>query len=66
MGNGPYQGPDLHLDVTALVQSWANSPGSNYGITMDGEQRMDISKMLILATTCLTSFPTATLDVTYY
>jgi hypothetical protein len=27
---------------------------------------MVIYNMVILATTCLTSFPTATLDVTYY
>jgi hypothetical protein len=66
LGNGPYQGPDLHLDVTSLVQSWANSPSSNLGITMDGDQSLVIYNMVILSSTCLTSFPTATLDVTYY
>ncbi len=66
MGNGPYQGPDLHLDVTTLVQSWADSPASNRGITMDGEQDLVIYPMVILSSTCLTSFPSATLDVTYY
>jgi hypothetical protein len=66
MGNGPYQGPDLHLDVTSLVQSWANAPASNLGITLDGEQGLVIYNMVILSSTCLTSFPTATLDVTYY
>jgi len=66
LGNGPYQGPDLHLDVTSLVQSWANSPSSNLGITMDGEQELVIYNMVIVSNTCLTSFPTATLDVTYY
>jgi hypothetical protein len=66
LGNGPYQGPDLHLDVTSLVQSWANSPASNLGLTMDGEQDLVIYPMVILSSTCLTSFPSATLDVTYY
>src|SRR5271165_43513 len=65
-GGGPYQGPDLHLDVTSLVQSWANSPSSNLGITMDGDQQLVIYNMVILASTCLTSFPKATLDVIYY
>jgi hypothetical protein len=66
LGNGPYQGPDLHLDVTSLVQSWADSPASNLGITMDGEQQLVIYNMVIVSSTCLTRFPTATLDVTYY
>jgi hypothetical protein len=66
LGNGPYQGPELHLDVTPLVQSWANSPSSNLGITMDGEQGLVIYNMVIVSNTCLTSFPKATLDVTYY
>jgi hypothetical protein len=66
LGNGPYMGPDLHLDVTSLVQSWANSPASNLGITMDGDQALVIYPMVILASSCMTNFPTATLDVTYY
>lgn len=75
IGNGPYQGPDLHLDVTSLAQSWANSPGSNYGIEMDsGKYMLNYQASLppphyyiaILTTTCLTTFPKATLDVTYY
>jgi hypothetical protein len=59
-------GPDLHLDVTSLVQSWANSPATNLGITMDGDQSLVIYPMVILASSCMTNFPTATLDVTYY
>jgi hypothetical protein len=66
LGNGPYQGPDLHLDVTSLVQSWATSPSSNLGITMDGDTPLVIYNMVILSSTCFTSFPSATLDVTYY
>ena len=66
MGGGPYQGPDLHLDATSLVQSWANSPASNLGITMDGEQHLVIYDMVIVSNTCLTNFPTVTLDVMYY
>jgi hypothetical protein len=75
MGNGSYQGPDLHLDVTSLAQTWANSPSSNYGIEMDGGKQMlnyqaslppPHSYIAVLTSTCLTTFPRATLDVTYY
>ena len=43
-----------------------DSPASNLGITMDGEQDLVIYPKVILSSTCLTSFPSATLDVTYY
>lgn len=65
-GNGPYQGPDLRLDVTGLTQSWASSPGSNYGMTLDGDQPWVIYNMVIVSSSCTSNFPTATLDVTYY
>jgi hypothetical protein len=65
-GNGPYQGPDLHLDVTSIVQNWATSPGTNLGLTLDSTQPEVIYNMIILASTCVSHFPTATLDVTYY
>jgi hypothetical protein len=66
MGGSRYQGPELRLDVTALAQSWADSPSSNKGIALDGDQPLVIYNMVILSSTCLTNFPTATLDVTYY
>lgn len=65
-GSGPYQGPDLHLDVTPLVQGWANAPGTNLGISLDGEQHLVIYDMVILSSSCFSNFQSETLDVTYY
>lgn len=64
-GGSRYQGPELRLDVTSIVQGWADSPGSNNGFTLDSDQPEVIYNMIILGNTCLTPFPTATLDVTY-
>jgi hypothetical protein len=52
--------------VTSIVQSWADSPSSNKGFALDGDQPLDFYHIVILSGTCVTSFKTATLDVTYY
>ncbi|MBV8223046.1 MAG: hypothetical protein JO293_06760, partial [Candidatus Eremiobacteraeota bacterium] len=65
LGNGPYQGPDLHLDVTRLVQSWADGSAQNTGFALVDDQSLGLP-MVVISDTCLTNFPTAKLDVTYY
>ena len=65
-GGSRIQGPDIQLDVTPIVQSWANSPAANKGIVLDGDQPEVIYQMVILSSTCLTQFSSETLDVTYY
>jgi hypothetical protein len=66
MGGGPYQGPDLNLDVTALVQSWANGSAQNNGIAMEDDQPLASGNMVMINDSCTSNFPTIKLNVTYY
>lgn len=66
-GGSRIQGPEMRLDVTPLVQSWADSPTSNKGIGLEADNwPTDLDIMFGLSETCLTTFSSATLDVTYY
>jgi len=66
LGGSTVMGPDLSLDVTPIVQSWASSPGTNTGFALHPAQAEVIYQMIILSSTCFTEFPSASLDVTYY
>jgi hypothetical protein len=66
MGGSNLMGPNLDLDVTPIVQQWANVPASNNGFMLAPEQSEVIYQMIILSSTCLTHFQSPTLDVTYY
>jgi hypothetical protein len=67
-GGSAYQGQDLSLDVTPIVQSWAKSPNSNTGFALEGDQPTQLSSygMVLMDETCKTTFSSTTLDVTYY
>jgi len=65
-GGSNIQGPDISLDVTPMVQAWANAPSTNNGIVLNGDTIEPIYKMVLLSSTCTTTFSSATLDVTYY
>jgi hypothetical protein len=65
-GGSTIMGPDLSLDVTPVVQDWANFPTHNTGFAVLPDQAEVIYQMIILSSSCLTNFPSASLDVTYY
>lgn len=55
------------LDVTKLVQSWADSPGPNAGaFALQGDEGVDMYHIVSINTTCVTQLQSPTLDVTYY
>ncbi|HZR70550.1 MAG TPA: hypothetical protein VFB01_16020 [Burkholderiales bacterium] len=62
---GRYQGPDVALDVTKIVQQWAQFPDANFGLVLMGENE-DLSAFLYRA--CQTTYdPTRiSLEVEFY
>jgi hypothetical protein len=63
---GPYQGPQVIVDVTPIVQGWADSPAANKGFALADDTTYSSSAMVTLSTSCLTFFSRPTLVVTYY
>jgi len=65
LGGSPIVGQDLSLDVTSVVQAWANSPNPVTAFALDDGVPLAIYNMVALSDSCLTSFTQAVLDVTY-
>lgn len=63
---GPYEGSDITLDITPIVQAWAASPAANLGLALADDTTYSSSAMVTVSTSCLTTFSSAALDVAYY
>ncbi len=65
IAGGPYQGSPLKLDITSIVQAWADSATANNGLALDGDVPLVIYNMVILDSSCVTTYSSAVLNVTY-
>ena len=65
IAGGPYQGSPLKLDITSIVQAWADSAAANNGLALDGDVPLVIYNMVILDSSCATTYSSAALNVTY-
>jgi hypothetical protein len=65
LGGSPIVGQDLSLDVTSVVQSWAQSSNPVTAFTLQDSVPIAIYNMVALSDSCLTTFSQAVLDVTY-
>jgi hypothetical protein len=63
---GPFQGPDITVDVTRIVQAWADSPGANQAFALGDGTIFASGVGVVLSTSCVTTFSSAVLNVTYY
>jgi hypothetical protein len=66
LGSPPIVGQDLSLDVTPVVQSWANSSNPVTAFTLEDSTPIAIYNMVALSDSCITTFSQAVLDVTYH
>ena len=67
IATGPSQGSSLiKLDITPIVQAWADSTADNKGLALDGDVPFVITNMVVLGTSCVTTYSSAVLEATYY
>ncbi|HJT16724.1 MAG TPA: hypothetical protein VJ853_05030 [Thermoanaerobaculia bacterium] len=65
-GGSRLQGPDVDLDVTPVVQSWAHSPGAYTAFVLRDDTGLSLAELANLTQTCVTSYKSKTLKVVYY